>query len=68
MKEVLTNAFDDVYNMHKNENVSLRKAAYLVAVKRIADNMMLKGLGIISVRFAFGKINYYIFLKEGECL
>ena len=43
LEGILTNAFDDVYNMHKNENVSLRKAAYLVAVKRIADNMMLRG-------------------------
>lgn len=43
LEGIMTNAFDDVYNMHKNENVSLRKAAYLVAVKRIADNMMLRG-------------------------
>ena len=43
LEHILTRAFDDVYNMHKEANVSLRQAAYLVAIKRIAENMKLRG-------------------------
>jgi len=43
LEPILINAFDDVYNMHKHNNVSLRQAAYLVAIKRIADNMKMRG-------------------------
>jgi len=43
LEHILVNAFDDVYKMHKEANVSLRQAAYLVAVKRIAENMKLRG-------------------------
>ncbi|NLZ54157.1 MAG: Glu/Leu/Phe/Val dehydrogenase [Thermoanaerobacteraceae bacterium] len=43
LEHILIKAFDDVYNMHKEVNVSLRQAAYLVAIKRIADNMKLRG-------------------------
>jgi len=43
LQHIMINAFDDVYNMYKEANVSLRQAAYLVAIKRIADNMKLRG-------------------------
>ncbi len=43
LEHILTNAFNDVYNMHTNAKVSLRQAAYLVAIKRIANNMKLRG-------------------------
>ena len=43
LERILINAFDDVYNMHKDANVSLRQAAYLVAIKRITDNMKMRG-------------------------
>ena len=43
LEHILISAFDDVYNMHKDANVSLRQAAYLVAVKRIADNIKIRG-------------------------
>ena len=43
LEHILIKAFDDVYNMHKDANVSLRQAAYLVAIKRITDNMKMRG-------------------------
>ena len=43
LEEILTKAFDDVYNMHKEAGVTLRQAAYLVAINRIAENMKLRG-------------------------
>jgi len=39
----MTKAFDDVFKMHKEQNVTLREAAYLCAVKRIADAMKIRG-------------------------
>jgi glutamate dehydrogenase (NAD(P)+) len=39
----MTKAFNDVYDMHKKENVHMRLAAYMVAVKRVADAMKLRG-------------------------
>ena len=39
----MTNAFKAVYEMSKAKNVSLREAAYLVAIKRVADAMKLRG-------------------------
>lgn len=43
LEEILTKAFDDVYDMHKEAGVTLRQAAYLVAINRIAENMKLRG-------------------------
>jgi glutamate dehydrogenase len=43
LEEILTKAFDDVYNMHKEAGVTFRQAAYLVAINRIAENMKLRG-------------------------
>lgn len=39
----MTKAFRDVYEMSKKEKVHMRAAAYLVAVKRVADAMKLRG-------------------------
>ena len=39
----MVGAFNDVYKMHKEDSVSLREAAYLVAIKRIADNIKMRG-------------------------
>ena len=39
----MTKAFHDVYKMHKDRNIHMKLAAYLVAVKRIADVMKLRG-------------------------
>lgn len=39
----MTKAFHDVYNMHKDRNVHMRLAAYLVAVQRVAEVMKIRG-------------------------
>ncbi|MBO4548218.1 MAG: glutamate dehydrogenase, partial [Abditibacteriota bacterium] len=39
----MTAAFNAVYDMHVAKNVDMREAAYLVAVKRVADAMKLRG-------------------------
>jgi len=43
LEPILENAFEDVYNMAKSQNVTYREAAYLVAVKRLADAMKMRG-------------------------
>ncbi len=39
----MTRAFMAVYEMHKQENIHMRKAAYLVAVSRVAEACRLRG-------------------------
>ncbi len=39
----MTRAFKAVYEMSEAKKVSLREAAYLVAIKRVADAMKLRG-------------------------
>ena len=39
----MTKAFNDVYEMHKDRNVHMRLAAYLVAVQRVAETMKIRG-------------------------
>ncbi len=39
LKKTMQKAFDFVWKMHQDKNVDLRTAAYLVAVKRVADAM-----------------------------
>ena len=43
LDQKMTNAFKAVYNMSQEKKVSLREAAYLVAIKRVADAMKLRG-------------------------
>jgi glutamate dehydrogenase/leucine dehydrogenase len=39
----MTTAYHDVYRMHKERNVHMRLAAYLVAVSRVAEAVRLRG-------------------------
>jgi glutamate dehydrogenase (NAD(P)+) len=39
----MTKAYHDVFNMHKEKNVHMRLAAYLVSVKRVAEAVKLRG-------------------------
>ncbi len=39
----ITKAYHDVYEMHKEKNVHMRTAAYLVAVARVAEAVKLRG-------------------------
>jgi glutamate dehydrogenase/leucine dehydrogenase len=40
LKVTITNAFNDVLNVSKQYNVNMRTAAYILAVKRVADALM----------------------------
>lgn len=43
LDEKMTKAFNDVYRMHKDRNVHMRLAAYLVSVQRVAEAMRFRG-------------------------
>ena len=43
MKKVLLKAFNDVYNLSKEKNISLRLAAYVLAVETVAEAIQLRG-------------------------
>jgi len=43
LNKIMAKAFNEVYDMHENKKVDMRTAAYLVAVKRVADTMKLRG-------------------------
>ena len=39
----MVKAFNEVYQMHQDQKVNMREAAYLVSIKRIADSMKMRG-------------------------
>lgn len=43
LRRKMVDAFDYIYNMHKQQNVKMRDAAYLAAVQRISDAMQVRG-------------------------
>lgn len=43
LEPILEDAFEDVYSMAQDQKVTYREAAYLVAVKRLADAMKMRG-------------------------
>ncbi len=44
LREIMVKAFNETYAMSKKEQVHMRTAAYLVAVKRVADATAMRGL------------------------
>jgi len=44
LKRILTEAFEDVYKVYKERKISLRTAAYIIAVSRIAKAIDLRGI------------------------
>jgi len=44
LREIMVRAFSETYAMAKKEQVHMRTAAYLVAVKRVADATAMRGL------------------------
>ena len=44
LREIMVRAFGEVLSMAQREEVNMRTAAYLLAVKRVADAMELRGL------------------------
>ena len=44
LKKVMTRSFNDVYAIHKDKKINMRKAAYVLAVGRVAEAYKLRGL------------------------
>ncbi len=44
LKNILVNAFEDVYYLSKEKNVSLRIASYMIAISRLAKAIELRGI------------------------
>ena len=44
LKKIMLRAFEDVYKISKERNISLRTAAYVIAVSRIAKAIELRGI------------------------
>ena len=43
-KEVMVKSFNDVLEMHKKNKVDMRTAAYMVAVARVAEATLTRGI------------------------
>lgn len=43
LKNIMVEAFEDVYRVHEERNVSLRTAAYIIAISRLAKAIELRG-------------------------
>ncbi|MDD3777606.1 MAG: Glu/Leu/Phe/Val dehydrogenase [Actinomycetota bacterium] len=44
LKEVMDAAFDQVYSLHQSKKISMRDAAYLIAVEKIVEAVRLRGV------------------------
>jgi glutamate dehydrogenase (NAD(P)+) len=44
LKRIIIEAFEDTYKISKERNISLRTAAYIIAVSRIAKAIELRGI------------------------
>jgi len=44
LKNILVSTFDEIYNLAKKERVTLRIAAYMIAIKRLARAIELRGI------------------------
>jgi glutamate dehydrogenase len=44
LKKIMTRSFNDVYAIHKDKKINMRKAAYVLAVGRVAEAYKLRGL------------------------
>ena len=44
LKKLMTKAFNNVYEMTRKHGVDMRTAAYILAIKRIADAMEVRGI------------------------
>ncbi len=43
LERLMVEAFDAIYKMHQDKNIDMRDAAYVVAIRRVADAMKLRG-------------------------
>ena len=44
LKKIMVSAFNEVYNITQERSVTMREAAYMLAVTRLAKAIMLRGL------------------------
>ncbi|MHA1603290.1 MAG: glutamate dehydrogenase, partial [Candidatus Freyarchaeota archaeon] len=44
LRDLMLKAFDEVLSIHEKEKVDIRTAAYILAIKRIARAIQLRGL------------------------
>ncbi|MGB5911715.1 MAG: Glu/Leu/Phe/Val dehydrogenase [Promethearchaeia archaeon] len=44
LKNILVEAFEDVYNLSKEKNITLRTAAYMIAISKLAKAIELRGI------------------------
>jgi glutamate dehydrogenase (NAD(P)+) len=44
LRDLMERAFESVYRVHQERKIDMRKAAYVVAVSRVADALRLRGL------------------------
>jgi len=44
LREIMTRAFDEVYSIAMNENVDMRTAALIKAIRRVADAKLVRGV------------------------
>jgi glutamate dehydrogenase (NAD(P)+) len=44
LKRIMDRAFENVWHIYQTEKVNMRMASYMVAVKRVAEAMLLRGL------------------------
>jgi glutamate dehydrogenase (NAD(P)+) len=44
LKELMDRAFDAVFQVHQERKIDMRRAAYVVAVSRVAEAHRLRGL------------------------
>jgi glutamate dehydrogenase (NAD(P)+) len=44
LEKIMVDAFDQVYTLNKQRGVSMRLAAYLLAVRRVADATLIRGI------------------------
>ena len=44
LKNIMTRSFGEVYDLYKKENTSMRMAAYMLAVGRVAEATEIRGI------------------------
>ena len=44
LRNIMINAFEDVYNMREKHQIDMRTSAYMLAVQRVADALLTRGI------------------------
>ena len=67
LRKIMVKAFDEVLQMSKNHEVDMRTGAYMLAVKRVADAIEIRGIFpyILQIYLTM-KQNHIIFSYQGS--